>query len=280
MKTRNNLVAVITPLYRLPLTNDERVSIRHLRHHLDGFDRFLIGPEDVLRQASQVGFADFHMRPFPKRYFRTIQTYSHLLLSKRFYEAFAAYEYILIYQLDCLVFSSDLESWCRAGWDYLGAPWFKDCRQDTSAGFWAVGNGGFSLRKVSSALALLSKPRRRVDDPKLRGARTQIFASSPALRRILVAVRTFLLQIGYHNTIRWLIQEMASQSYFDEDLFWALHSRRFAPEFRIAPIQEALRFSFEMAPRYCFAANSRQLPFGCHAWPKWDRAFWEPFLLK
>ena len=50
----------------------------------------------------------------------------------------------------------------------MGAPWFKNFEPDPASGFWAVGNGGLSLRKVSSALAVLSSTSRTVDDPKVR----------------------------------------------------------------------------------------------------------------
>ena len=36
----------------------------------------------------------------------------------------------------------------------------------------------------------------------------------------------------------------------------------------------------EVSPRLCFERNHRQLPFGCHAWARYDGAFWEPHLLK
>ena len=42
---------------------------------------------------------------------------------------------------------------------------------------------------------------------------------------------------------------------------------------------EGLRFSFEVAPRLCFELNGRRLPFGCHGWHRYDRTFWEPYLL-
>ena len=42
-------------------------------------------------------------------------------MKEKFYRAFADYEYILIYQLDCLVFASSLEEWCGKGWDYVGS---------------------------------------------------------------------------------------------------------------------------------------------------------------
>jgi hypothetical protein len=268
------MVAIVTPLHRFPLTPDEEMSIRHLRQYLGRFDRYIIGPRTLPSE-----FADFQLRRFPRRFFESVQSYSKLLVTKDFYRAFADYEYILIYQPDCLVFSSDLEGWCRAGWDYVGAPWFKDFGSDLAGGLWAVGNGGLSLRKVSTALDVLTATGRLVDDPKERGSRTERFASMPQLRRLLVWVRTLLLRCGYHNNIRWLMREFHRRPY-NEDCFWAFQARKLVPRFKIPTPQQAVAFSFEMAPRFCYQQNSGQLPFGCHAWPKYDREFWEPFLLK
>ena len=60
-----------------------------------------------------------------EKYFISKESYSRLLVSKSFYEAFSEYEYILIYQPDCLVFSDQLLEWCKKGNDYIGAPWYK-----------------------------------------------------------------------------------------------------------------------------------------------------------
>jgi hypothetical protein len=272
--------AIVTPVYRFPLTADEEISMRHLREYLGHFNRFIIGPKDLLRSESVVKeYWDFTLRAFPRRYFKGTQGYNQLLVTEEFYRAFADYDYILIYQLDCLVFSSHLEEWCNAGWDYVGAPWFKNYQDNPTEGFWAVGNGGLSLRRVARALDVLTS-KRLMDDPKVRGPKTERFNSVPELRRMLVALRTFLLEHGYHNTVRWLVQDLGKQPNFHEDLFWAFHARRVVPDFNIATPQQALGFSFEMAPRYCFKANSERLPFGCHAWAKYNREFWEPFLLK
>jgi len=61
----------------------------------------------------------------------------------------------------------------------------------------------------------------------------------------------------------------------NEDLFWSDRAKLFYPDFKIAPIDIALKFAFEAHPRCCFERNKNRLPFGCHAWAKWDRAFWE-----
>jgi hypothetical protein len=270
----NRLVAIVTPLYRFPLAPDEEISIRHLRQHLGQFNRYIIGPSKL-----PSGFADFKFKQFPQRYFESTQSYSNLLVTKDFYQAFAGYEYILIYQTDCLVFSSDLEEWCRAGWDYVGAPWFKNFEPDPTGGFWAVGNGGLSLRKVSTALAVLSSTKWPVDDPKERGLQTQRFGSIPQLRRLLISLRTFFFKCGYKNNFRWLMREL-HKGPFNEDCFWAFQAGKLVPRFLIPTPQQAVAFSFEMAPTFCFQQNSRRLPFGCHAWPRYDRKFWEPYLLK
>lgn len=274
------LVAVVTPVIKLPLTAEEEISIRHLRKHLGRFDRYIIGPQSLPKQ-----FADFQLRPFPARYFTDRFGYNRLLLRKEFYRAFGDYEYVLIYQLDCLVFASNLEDWCRKGWDYVGAPWLRDT-EDATKGFSEVGNGGLSLRRVQRAVEVLTSTR-FLEDAKTRGSRTgdrskvvyDRLESRPRLKRIVVAGKTFLHGWGYHNNVRWLTRKIAKDK-DHEDLFWAYEARKLVRDFCIPEPREALEFSFELAPRYCFKMNFSRLPFGCHAWFRYDREFWEPFLLK
>jgi hypothetical protein len=64
-----------------------------------------------------------------------------------------------------------------------------------------------------------------------------------------------------------------------EDLFWSFGAPSLQPDFRIASVDEALGFAFEVEPRRAYELAGRRLPFGCHAWAKYDRAFWEPHLL-
>lgn len=103
-----------------------------------------------------------HVVRFDPAYFLDTLTYSRLLLSPGFYEAFGAYEFILIHQLDAFVFRDELADWCRRGYDYIGAPWIDldwitDLRSQwpPETRYNLVGNGGFSLRRVAPALKLL-----------------------------------------------------------------------------------------------------------------------------
>jgi hypothetical protein len=273
-------VAVVVPVVSLPLSVDEEISLRHLRTHLGRFDRYAIGLQHLPEELS-----DFQLKRFPSSYFTGRYAYNRLLLKEEFYRAFAEHEYILIYQLDCLVFTSNLVEWCRKGWDYVGAPWLNN-PDNPAEGFLTVGNGGLSLRRVTSALAVLNS-KQLLEDPKERGRKTgrrskllyERLDFAPKLKRTIVATKTFLHRYGYHNKVGWHVRELAKTK-SNEDLFWSFDAPKIMAAFRIPSPEEALEFSFELAPRYCFTLNSGRLPFGCHAWAKYDREFWEPFLLK
>ena len=66
----------------------------------------------------------------------------------------------------------------------------------------------------------------------------------------------------------------------NEDSFWSFEAKKLYPDFKIAPVEIAVSFSFETGPRYCFEKNNHCLPFGCHGWTQYDREFWQPYLLK
>lgn len=48
--------------------------------------------------------------------------------------------------------------------------------------------------------------------------------------------------------------------------------------FKAAPLSIACEFSFETHVRKCFELNDRKLPFGCHAWERYDYSFWKPYI--
>lgn len=47
---------------------------------------------------------------------------------------------------------------------------------------------------------------------------------------------------------------------YNEDVFWALVPQNFSrPQW-----SEALKFSFDVYPDYCYELNNYELPMGCH----------------
>ncbi len=266
-------MAVVTPQHRFPLRFEEKVSLESLRRHLGNFDRFLICPE-----SSSPDLPDFHLVRVPDHVLSSEWNYNRYLIDASFYQQFIQYEYILIYQLDCLVFHDNLLYWCDQGWDYVGAPWFHRYENDASGGFWSVGNGGLSLRRVRSHIDVLGSVRRSCC-PKDLAQRTPRFTKHPRLRRFYCGVKERLHGYGYKNPrIGKFLQDYTQNPQLHEDLFWSHEAKRFKPDFLIPTAAEAVKFAFECVPQYCFEANGNMLPFGCHAWSKFDRKFWEQHL--
>jgi hypothetical protein len=217
----------------------------------------------------------FRTKKFDDRYFGSVQAHTKLMLSSGLYQAFSNYRFILIYHLDALVFSDQLEEWCDREFDFIGPPWIKDDAAPYR-GFspieGRVGNGGFSLRKVESFLKVIHSKKRYKSPPQLKAA----YFESRALHQIVWNIPKFLLKcLGHRNSVQF---EMSIHR-FNEDDFWASRAVHYYPEFNIAPVETALGFAFECLPRTCFKKNNHQLPFGCHAWKKYDPSFWEPYLL-
>ncbi len=249
--------------------------MRHLSHFLGKYDKYLVAPSGT--SVQRPGYTTVY---FPPKFFGSAAAHNRLLLWPYFYRTFLDYEYILVYHLDSLVLSDELMKWCQAGWDYIGAPWIP-CDDSPWVKEPAVGNGGFTLMKVSSILQVLhnrhcQEPMAYWSDMLTRnGARLRLlfrileslepcFPNSRLLRRVVDD---------------WRGSEEPARHGKNNDYFWSFDASEYLPEFKVAPVDQGLQFAFEAAPRICFELNQRRLPFGCHAWAKYDRKFWLPHLL-
>jgi hypothetical protein len=265
----SSAAVLISLSHRTRYTSDEEISFRHVRAYLGGYDLYAIVPE-----SHDATYPGLRMARFPDRYFGSAAAHGELLLSPFFYRAFERYEYVLVYHLDSLVFADRLKDWCAAGYDYIGAPWLisPDTPHITTP---KVGNGGFSLRRVSSFLRVLSS-RRYFIEPEAywRG----YAARADAVTRAFNFPRKYLKRLRTFNDVHWHIR-WALRGGVHEDRFWAEYATHYDPSFRIAPVDVAMRFAWEAEPRRCYERIGRELPFGVHRWSMFDRAFFEPFLL-
>ncbi len=141
----NKRLCIVVPQYKEELSAEEQFSLDSLRKYKGDIEIQFIKPRSIA----------FWCKWFDDRYFESIYTYSELLLSRKFWEAFEEYDYILLYQLDCLLFKRNLLTWCDRGWDYVGAPWVTGYA-DEGDSFMGVGNGGFSLRNVKKCLQVFN----------------------------------------------------------------------------------------------------------------------------
>lgn len=259
---RSKSAAVVIPVYRTDWSANEWKSFRRCLEVLSGYDIYFATFRELdFSHASGIP-GNIRYAYFDKSCFSSIRSYNRLVLSEEFYDAFEEYEYILLYQLDAYVFRDELEKWCSAGFDYIGAPWFPHKRKflnmfgklylnmrlalyftTRKKGHWKfyqyqTGNGGFSLRKV---------------------------------RKFREITRKY----------REMFKELTSDdsSLYPEDILLLFELHGTEDRLKTPPFRTSLKFAFEENPEYAYTLNGDELPFGCHAWylPEFS-GFWKRFI--
>ena len=74
------------------------------------------------------------------------------------------------------------------------------------------------------------------------------------------------------------MKKRAKEWQTNEDIFWSQSVPSLIPNFRIPDVPTALKFAFEFELRTSYEMNQKELPFGCHAWERYDIDFWRPFI--
>lgn len=240
-------VIVLIPVYQDDLSKDEIYSFNRCLDILLPYDIGIVAPYS-LNLPQIINGRMLPIYRFHDSFFEGIYGYNRLMLSREFYLRYIDYQYILIYQLDAIVFLNELMNFVMMDYDYIGAPWLHGMSFSTKfsgtilgrfvASFYNrchhliykdllyVGNGGLSLRKVAPFLDILNR---------------------------------------FHK--------MSSSYCGNEDAFFSWIGMNFPQLFKVAPLEIALQFSFETYPRECYEMNGRRIPFGCHAWKKYDPDF-------
>ena len=181
MSTNNqkHLVTIVVPIYKPTLSEYEEVAFKQLFKVLGKHRIVIFKPTSLDLSNLLSNYPDCETESFSDHYFSGIAGYNRLMMSEEFYARFIDSEYILIYQLDAYVFKDELIDWCSKGYDYIGAPWLlrpiynfpllkftswikrkycqitnQPCSQMTR---FKVGNGGLSLRKISSHIKAVTE---------------------------------------------------------------------------------------------------------------------------
>lgn len=253
--------AVVIPFYRPQLTASEAYSLNRTLSVLQGHDIYALAPFSLsvyLERIRLPNGALIERKLFPDRFFSSPSAYSNLMKQKSFYEGFSEYEYILIVQLDALVFSDQLDMWCDLNFSYVGAPWVEV--ENDKIKYLGVGNGGFSLRRVSDCIKFLSVPQ-YLHNPLL----AQYYQSR--LNPYEVLMRWI-----HRYVLSWNIPILMPRVI--EDIFWGILAPANDSTFKVPNPEHAASFAFECAPEALYELNKRQLPFGCHAWERYAPEFW------
>jgi len=252
-------VRILIPLYRPQLAPKEEASLRNTCRVLASYPITLLVPEGMELPAPCRELAGLDVRAVSDEWLGTrngIAGYNRMMLSADFYACFADTDYLLICHTDAWIFRDELQAWCDAGYDCVAAPWVR--------------RPVYSLPLVRHYMRLRDSLWRggreilrqdlygRVGNGGLSLRRTDSFRE--ACIRYRERIETFL---GRRDPL------------YNEDVFWAL-----VPEdFRYPSQDEALRFSIDTNPAYCFRMLEGRLPMGCHSWSKprmWR--FWRRFI--
>lgn len=250
---------ILIPIHKKILNDFETKSLVRCIEILKQFKIVLLLPKKISRIDSEIDLTNIEVINISNKYFENVYAYNKLKTSRFFYNIFRGYKFILTYELDSWVFKDELEYWCLRDFDYIGAPWFSGYSNDSSYNFNGVGNSGFSLRKVDKMLEIFSDYR------------------NPFLKQ------ESKIKTCTKNLIGWFYYRIFSENFFIQN------SSGFHEDTLISSLIEvkkinipneltAMKFSFEMHPSYLFSLNNNELPFGCHAWEKYEPEFWSNYI--
>ncbi|RXK57432.1 hypothetical protein ESA94_21100 [Lacibacter luteus] len=270
-------VAVVIPVHGTPsqLNDLEISSIRQIATILKKYHISIVAPygydSNHFMERTRLTI-EIDWVYFDSYYFESVYTYSNLLVEAQFYQRFKTYKYILITQPDAWVFRDELVMWCSKGYDYIGAPWFEGWNHGTgNYKTIGVGNGGFSLRNVRTALKVIQ---RLYYLRKFQSGWNKLHLFKLFSFEKVVGLLQKPLRI---KDVALLLEAIKPITKF-EDYYWTEIAGAAFHDFRTAPIDDAMLFSFEVNPSYLYELNNRKLPFGCHAWEKYEPEFWQQFI--
>lgn len=236
-------VVVLVPIYQARLPPLEEYSLDVSLRALAGRPVHFIGPEGLALDYYAQRYPQVPFIAFAPSAFASIPGYNRLLLDEAFYARFADHRFLLILQTDAIVLRDELDEWCAAPFDYVGAPWPQGNELFVNLGRFEgaygkqlkvhVGNGGLSLRRIDKCIGLL--------------------------REFSEATGVFC------------------QTGSSEDLFFSFMGA-LSRDFVLPNEITASRFALELRPSWYYEVNGHHVPMGGHAWWKYEPGFWKGLL--
>ena len=260
-------------MYKVDPSAMELSSLTQCLGILNRWEIVLFGPQGLDCRKYEEVFERHNKKmifqEFDKSFFSSITGYNKLMCSEPFYHRFLNYDFLLLYQLDAWVFRDELKSFLEMDYDFIGAPVFDLAESDLV--YDGILNGGLSLRKIKSHYAIAKKFQKYYS--------ILMFVSNFCCKRgmrfkslILSKFQVFSKISENKNFLNFLNIEC------NEDVFWSSLVLSENINFRVPSFDQSLAFSFENHPTYLFQKNENKLPFGCHAWERYDKDFWGKFI--
>lgn len=273
-------ICVVIPIYKVHLNDFEILSVRQCIKILSDYTIIFACSEVLNVEFYEENFTEIKQYSFFENdYFNDIQGYNRLMLSAIFYKKFIRYEYVLIYQTDCFVFSDSLLDWANKGYDYIGGVWFERFIGNPHLGakLWQAGNGGLSLRKTKKMIRVVSSIKPLKSLKQLIKEKIFIYR----IDKFHFLKQLFLLPLnilGYQNNYRYNAQKhMSNEDVYFIEVFLKYNG------LKIPYVEEAKLFSWDRCPDFLFKYLGH-FPFACHGWFREDfpyvenKEFWSKYI--
>lgn len=275
MKINDNKVVIVIPVHSPSPSQEELIAFAQCYKVLSNYPIYVLHPKGLELEAYKetvLGMKGIAIDPI---WLSSIENYNKLKYSSFLYKLFDKYTFLLTYELDAYVFRDELIRWCDKDYSYIGAPWFKGYIYPVKPfEIVGIGNSGFSLRNISSCLTIIKRIRAlKILSKSYSKIRLgKIYAFSSFLKRTNL---TKLFKIQDSTTY---LPHIIDGDFTLEDHFWSVWVATTFDDFKLAPVSDALQFSFEVNPKVLYKMNNNILPFGCHAWLKYDPEFWKAYI--
>jgi hypothetical protein len=259
-----NLCIILIVAHKEKLSEAEQASLKQCYTILGNYPIKFICPKGLNVAEYKKIQSNVEFEFIDPKWQSTYKMFGRLKVVPLLYDKFKQYRYILFYELDAWVFRDELEYWCNKNYDYIGAPWLEGWNNaKQGAKVIGIGNGGFSLRKVSSHLkALHSFSYIKKTSELVKEYRSGKCSLIELVKNLTICNNTFIVFNNY---------------YLHEDVFWGKIVAGNFKWFHLPIPEEAFKFSVEVLPSQ-FISDTNTLPFGCHGWNKYEPEFWEKYI--
>jgi hypothetical protein len=262
--------AVVIPIHKANPASYELISFEQCFRVLGNHSIYIVAPQNMDLSVYQNVIPRLRVKFIDPAWLSSLLNYNKLKLSRYFYNLFSDYKYLLTYELDAFIFKDNLTYWCAKGYDYIGAPWFEGWDDPNRESFGdklvKVGNSGFSLRRISA----IKKGLKIIyyKDP----TKQNHYSKNRYIRYVQKQLSRLL------NIFRSENESLQSADLLNEDWVIAELMAKNVNDFKVSTLTDAVQFSFEVKPEALFKKNNNNLPMGCHAWWRYNLAFWKPYI--
>ncbi len=269
----NRQMCVIIPVHKSNLSVDDEISLRACSEHLRSYDCYLVFPKGMDTNNYLSINPELLLKPVDPEWLSSIENYNRMKVDISFYEMFINYQFMMTYELDAYIFTSEFHNYEIFDYDYIGAPLFEGYLEALPNALYIGGlNSGFSVRNIQTCVYILNK---------LKNYKLHWLLYEKVISRLPKRVYNALVhRINKLTKNRYEILLNGQLSFYFkrkpiwEDIVWSVIIPSLFPSFKVANPAAALKFSFEALPKRLYMENNCKLPLGCHGWPK-NKQFWK-----